>query len=75
MQALSRVLIGEQMLAVAEHGYRIVTMTHDEIVTCVPEAQAQQCFDDMVRIMTTPPKWAPDLPLGAEGGWARNYSK
>lgn len=75
VQALSRVLIGEQMLAVAEHGYRIVTMTHDEIVTCVPEAQAQQCFDDMVRIMTTPPKWAPDLPLGAEGGWARNYSK
>ena len=75
VQALSRVLIGEQMLKIARMGYRIVTTTHDEVVVCVEESRAQQCYNDMLRIMTTPPEWAPELPLDAKGGWDRSYSK
>lgn len=74
IQALARVIIGEQMLAVAER-YRVVTMTHDEIVAVAPLDQAQQCLDDMMAVMKTPPKWAPGLPLSAEGGFDTMYSK
>lgn len=76
VQALSRIIIGDQLLALAEdHNYRIVTTTHDEIVACVRTASAAKCFRTMLKVMTTPPDWCSDLVLSAEGGWAENYSK
>ena len=76
VQALSRIIIGDQLLALAEdHGYRIVTTTHDEVVACVRTASAAKCFRTMLKVMTTPPDWCGDLVLSAEGGWAENYSK
>lgn len=73
-QALARVVIGEQMLAIADK-WQVVTMTHDEVVALAPKEKAEECLDDMLRIMATPPAWAPDLPLGAEGGFDVIYSK
>jgi hypothetical protein len=32
-------------------------------------------FDLAVSAMRTPPAWAADLPLDAEGGYAKEYSK
>lgn len=74
VQALSRCIIAEQMLKVSEK-YRVVTMTHDEIVVIAPNKQADKCLEDMLKIMSTPPDWAPDLPLAAEGGFDDCYSK
>jgi DNA polymerase I-like protein with 3'-5' exonuclease and polymerase domains len=83
-QALARIIVAEQMLAVEReldqwsHGNQIskvVTMTHDEIVACVPEHAAQDAYDMMVKHMSTAPKWCADIPLAAEGGFAREYSK
>lgn len=83
-QALSRIVISDQMLAVENklkitrnpnQVSRIVTMTHDEIVSCVPEDRAEDTLTMMLDIMKTPPAWCLDLPLGAEGGYAREYSK
>lgn len=74
-QALARVIIGEQMLAIADLGYRIVTMSHDEIVVIVPTEIADEAFENMIRIMSTAPEWAEGLVLSAEGGHAPNYSK
>ena len=74
-QALARTIIGEQMLAIDQPLNRVVTMSHDEIVTVTPTRRAERSFNEMVAIMSTPPSWAPGLPLGAEGGWAENYSK
>lgn len=74
VQALSRDIIAEQMLAIAPR-YRVATMTHDEIVCVVPEAQAEECYEFMGTVMATAPKWAVGLPLASEGGWAYNYSK
>lgn len=73
-QALARCIIGEQMLEVSDM-YRVVTSTHDEIVTIAPEHQAEQCLDDLTRIMSKAPDWAPGLPLGAKGGYDVCYSK
>jgi DNA polymerase I-like protein with 3'-5' exonuclease and polymerase domains len=73
-QALSRVIIGEQILKVSEK-YRVVTTTHDEIVAICKKKDADKCLKDMLQIMSTSPKWAPGLPLAAEGGYDVNYSK
>lgn len=75
VQALARIVIAEQMLKISDAGYRIVTMTHDEIVCVAPNDKAQDCLDFMLQTMSTPPDWAPDLPLAAEGGFDSCYSK
>jgi DNA polymerase len=83
VQALARIIIGEQMLTIKKYlsevgdGFyrRIVTMTHDEVVVCVPAEEAEATLGYMMYALRTPPVWAPDLPLDAEGGYAENYSK
>ena len=75
VQALARIIIAEQMLKVHDAGYRIVTMTHDEIVIIAKKKDAKKALDFMIKTMSTPPDWAPDLPLAAEGGYATNYIK
>lgn len=76
VQALARIIIGNQFLELADgHNYRIATTTHDELVACTKTATAKKCFNTMIKVMTTPPDWCRDLVLSAEGGWAENYSK
>jgi DNA polymerase len=74
VQALARCIIADQMLEISKK-YRIVTMTHDEIVVVCPKKDADRCLRDMIHIMSTAPEWAEGLPLAAEGGWDINYSK
>jgi DNA polymerase len=75
VQALARIIVAEQMLDIAHLGWRVVTMTHDEVVCIAKTARAKTCFTDMTRIMKTPPAWCADIPLNCEGGYASNYSK
>lgn len=77
VQALARIIVAEQMLDIidADPDYNVMTMTHDEVVVICPDEKVDTCLDDMLRIMRTPPTWAPDLPLDAEGGYAQDYSK
>ena len=75
VQALARVIIAEQMLKIHDAGYRIVTMAHDEIVIIAKKKDAKKALDFMIKTMSTPPDWAPDLPLAAEGDFADCYSK
>jgi hypothetical protein len=85
VQASARKIIADQMLAVDDYlktlpitrqqWAQIVSQTHDEIIVVVPEEHAEQTHAFMVEAMSKSPDWAPDLPLGAEGGWAHNYSK
>lgn len=74
VQALSRCIIAEQMLELSKR-YRIVLMTHDEIVVVCPTRSAKKCLADMLKVMHTSPDWAPGLPLAAEGGYDVCYSK
>lgn len=75
VQALSRIIIAEQMLKIHDAGYRIVTMTHDEIVIIAKKKDAKKALDFMIKTMSTAPDWAPGLPLAAEGGFDDCYSK
>jgi len=75
VQALARCIIGENMLAVHDKGYYIASMSHDEIISLVPEADIENAYKVQEQIMTTPPAWAHDLPLQVKGGWDVRYSK
>jgi DNA polymerase III epsilon subunit-like protein len=74
VQALARVIVAEQMLKIAER-YRIVMMTHDEIVFLAPAKEADEALAFGLKIMKTPPAWAPDLPVSAEGAHDVRYGK
>jgi hypothetical protein len=73
-QALARIIVGEQMLAIAER-YRVVMMSHDEVVYVAPKRSADKALEFGLQCMRTPPSWAPDIPLNAEGGYDVRYSK
>jgi DNA polymerase len=76
IQAVARIIVTDAMVEIDEKvDCDIASMTHDEVIAVCAEKKAQQVFDQMVEIMTKPVPWAPGLPLAAEGGWARNYSK
>jgi len=86
VQALARVVIGEQILATQDYlrtlklkkneVARVVMTTHDEIVTVVPTELASTVLDKQIFIMCIPPhNWGGDIPFNAEGGYAENYSK
>lgn len=74
IQKLSRDAIGGQMLVVADR-YRVVTMTHDELVWVAPEHEADEALAFGTNAMKISPSWALTCPLNAKGGYARNYSK
>lgn len=74
VQALSRLIIGEQMIAIDKFA-RVVMTTHDEIVTHPKAREADTVFQKMMREMMRSPTWCADLPLNAEGGHDVNYSK
>jgi len=74
IQSLARDIIGDHIVAISKL-YDVVLTVHDEICIVVPEANAEQALKDMINIMRTPPSWAPDLPLDAEGGIGDNYAE
>jgi len=56
-------------------GYAVINLVHDEVLLLVEEQNGESALDDVVRIMTTPPVWAPDFPLAAEGWYGKRYRK
>ncbi len=85
IQALARITIGNNILSMNKkfpkvphrlsYSTPIIAMVHDEVLVLAKEEDAENIFNQMIKIMSTPPRWAPDLPVAAEGGWAKNYSK
>jgi DNA polymerase len=75
IQALARIVIGEQILAIEEAGITTVGSTHDEILMLVRESEADTRLAEVREIMRTPPDWCPGLPLDVDIGFAREYSK
>lgn len=67
VQAIARDLLGSSMLQLEAEGYYPVCHIHDECLVEVPEENAQAYYEEMARIMGTPPEWASDLPLRADG--------
>ena len=72
VQALARIVVTGQMVAIAKR-YKIVLQVHDEVVCCVDEAEAEEAKAFIMQCMSTPPSWAPDLPVACEADIGKNY--
>lgn len=80
VQALARIVITEAMLRISDYldetnQGQIVLTVHDEIVVVAREDDACNTLDKMIELMCIPPAWAPEIPLAAEGGYDKAYSK
>jgi len=71
-QAIARIIIGEQMLAIRKR-YRVVLTVHDAICAAVPIEEAEEGLAFVEACMKTRPTWAPDLPLSCEIGSGPTY--
>lgn len=76
VQALARIVVGEQMLAINER-YRVVLTVHDAAVIVVPEDETERtsALKFIEEKMSTPPVWAPDLPVACEAKWGHSYGE
>jgi DNA polymerase bacteriophage-type len=77
-QALSRLIITDAMLRIQADktlDVDIVLTVHDEIVLIGSDQNPEEIMRKLIAHMCTPPVWAPDLPLNAEGGYDSRYSK
>jgi DNA polymerase len=75
VQATARDMLTEAMLALDEKGFEVVNSVHDEVLLLVKQADAESALGRAIDLMTTPPKWAPDFPLAAEGWHGKRYRK
>ena len=72
VQALARIIVGQQMLSIAER-YRPVLTVHDAAVMVVPKDEKDEALAFITKVMSTPPDWCPDLPVSCEAKWGESY--
>ena len=74
VQALARIVVGEQMIAINER-YKPVLTVHDAIICTAPKDEAQEALDFLMAEMSKAPAWAEGLPITCEGGYGDNYGE
>ena len=74
-QALSRDIFSDMMLRLEEEGIKTIFHVHDEFIIEVDENKADATLEKVLQVMSTPPKWIPEIPLEAEGKIVDRYEK
>lgn len=74
VQALARIIVGEQMLAMKER-YRPVLTVHDAAVIVAPKSDKDQAVAFITQVMSTPPSWATGLPVACEAKYGESYGE
>lgn len=72
VQALARIIVGEQMLKLRER-YRPVLTVHDAAVVVVPKEEVDEALAFITKVMSTPPDWATGLPVACEAKYGESY--
>jgi DNA polymerase len=72
VQALARIIVGEQMLKVNER-YRVVLTVHDAAVVVVKKQELDVAMKYIIDVMSTPPNWAAGLPVACEANYGESY--
>jgi DNA polymerase len=75
VQATARDMLTEAMVRLEYEGFEVINSIHDEILLLVPDKESESALDRVIETMTTPPKWAPEFPLAAEGWVGKRYRK
>lgn len=72
VQALARIIVGEQMLKINEC-YRVVLTVHDAAVVVVKKQELDEAMKYIIDVMSTPPDWAAGLPVACEANHGESY--
>lgn len=72
VQALARIVVGEQMLKINEH-YRVVLTVHDAAVVVVPDDEVESATKLITGLMSQAPDWAVGLPVACECKFGASY--
>ena len=72
VQALARIVVGEQMLQINEH-YPVVLTVHDAAVVVVPADEQEQAGNLITGLMSQAPAWAVGLPVACECKFGGSY--
>lgn len=72
VQALARIVVGEQMLKIQER-YKVVLTVHDAAVCVVEEDEVDSAISYIVEVMSEAPKWAAGLPVACEAKFGKSY--
>jgi len=75
VQGTARDFLAVAMLNLEHAGYEVINSIHDEVLLLVKEQNGESALADVINIMITPPVWAPDFPLAAEGWHGKRYRK
>ena len=75
VQATARDVLADMILRIEEAGFPVVLHVHDEIVAEVSNNTAPAALAEIRRIMSTPPKWMPTLPVECEATTMEAYGK
>jgi hypothetical protein len=75
VQAISRDILVEAVLATEQAGYPVALHVHDSVVGNVAEAKGQEAMDFLVKTLSTPPSWGEGMVLSAEGHFGRSMGK
>jgi DNA polymerase len=75
VQGTARDFLADATLNITKAGYEVINLIHDEVLLLVDESKGDTALDSVTKIMTTPPNWAPDFPLAAEGWVSKRYKK
>jgi DNA polymerase len=75
VQGTARDFLAFATINLENAGYNVINLIHDEVLLLVEEQNAESSLDEVVKIVTTSPPWAPDFPLAAEGWYGKRYRK
>lgn len=73
VQGLAALAVRQQMVKCRVLGLPVAFQVHDEIIVVAPTDKADDYQRKLEVVMSTPPEWAPDLPVACESGYAANY--
>jgi len=74
VQALARIVVGEQMLQINQR-YRVALTVHDAAVCVVPAEELDEALAYVVERMSEAPDWAKGLPVACEAKHAESYGE
>ena len=75
VQGTARDFLADATLNITKFGYEVINLIHDEVLLLTEEEGCDAALKDVLKIMTTPPAWASDFPLAAEGWVSKRYKK
>ncbi len=75
VQGTARDFLADATLNITKFGYEVINLIHDEVLLLTEEEGCGVALKDVLKIMTTSPKWASDFPLAAEGWVSKRYRK